>query len=193
MTTSYAMDMAELENSGLRNLINLLPGIVILLDEDREVVYFSADAAILGLVRDREITLKELSKYVKSLKPSFIKANTLINHYNKENKITQQLDIDAIQIEQGFILLLITDQTFALRIEQTRRDFIANISHELKTPVSALELLSEAIKEADKDTESIKKFAEKIPNETKRLANLIKDIIDLSRIQSDNPLEEPEI
>lgn len=187
------MDMAELENSGLRNLINLLPGIVVLLNDDREVVYFSADAAILGLVRDREITLKELNKYVKSLKPSFIKANTLINHYNKENKITQQLDIDAVQIEQGFILLLITDQTFALRIEQTRRDFIANISHELKTPVSALELLSEAIKEADNDTESIKKFAEKIPKETKRLANLIRDIIDLSRIQSDNPLEEPEI
>ena len=112
---------------------------------------------------------------------------------NKENKISQQLDIDAIQIEQGFILLLINDLTYALRIEQTRRDFIANISHELKTPVSALELLSEAIKEADDDVESIKKFSEKIPNETKRLANLIKDIIDLSRIQSDNPLEEPEI
>ncbi len=187
------MDMAELENSGLRNLVNLLPGIVLLLNEKREVVYFSADAAIHGLVRDRDITLKELNKYVKSLKPSFIKANTLINHYNKENKISQQLDIDAIQIEQGFILLLINDLTYALRIEQTRRDFIANISHELKTPVSALELLSEAIKEADDDVESIKKFSEKIPNETKRLANLIKDIIDLSRIQSDNPLEEPEI
>ena len=166
---------------------------MLLLNEKREVVYFSADAAIHGLVRDRDITLKELNKYVKSLKPSFIKANTLINHYNKENKISQQLDIDAIQIEQGFILLLINDLTYALRIEQTRRDFIANISHELKTPVSALELLSEAIKEADDDVESIKKFSEKIPNETKRLANLIKDIIDLSRIQSDNPLEEPEI
>ena len=114
-------------------------------------------------------------------------------HINSLIKISQQLDIDAIQIEQGFILLLINDLTYALRIEQTRRDFIANISHELKTPVSALELLSEAIKEADDDVESIKKFSEKIPNETKRLANLIKDIIDLSRIQSDNPLEEPEI
>lgn len=193
MTTSYAMNMADLDNSGIRNLINLLPGIVILLDDQKNLIYFSADAALHGLVRDKSITLKVLSDYVKNLKPGFIKANTEISHYNRNNKITQQLEVDAIQIEQGFILLLVSDLTHAIRIEQTRRDFIANISHELKTPVSALELLSEAIRGADGDPVLIKKFSDKIPGETKRLANLIKDIIDLSRIQSDNPLDEPEI
>jgi two-component system, OmpR family, sensor histidine kinase SenX3 len=65
---------------------------------------------------------------------------------------------------------------------------VANISHELKTPVGALSLLAEAIASADDDVESIKKFAGRINIETERLANVIRDIIDLSQVQADEPL-----
>ena len=179
-------------NQELVNLIKELPGIVILLNQDKKTLYFSTDAAINGLVRDDEIAVKELEQFILSLKPNFLRANTQINHKSLSSTSQQKLEIDAVELSNNNILLLIEDLTNSLRIEQIRRDFIANISHELKTPVSALELLAEAIKEAGTDVEVIKRFAEKIPKETKRLASFIQDIIDLTKIQSDDPLDDPE-
>ena len=179
-------------NQELVDLIKELPGIVILLNQDKKTLYFSTDAAINGLVRDDEIAVKELEQFILSLKPNFLRANTQINHKSLSSTSQQKLEIDAVELSNNNILLLIEDLTNSLRIEQIRRDFIANISHELKTPVSALELLAEAIKEAGTDVEVIKRFAEKIPKETKRLASFIQDIIDLTKIQSDDPLDDPE-
>ena len=179
-------------NPEVLNLIKELPGIVVLLNNKKEVIYFSADAAVHGLVRDNELTVKELNKFVQSLKLNFFRANTQINHQSPSATTMQTLEVDCLEISNNYILLLIDDLTTSLRVEQIRRDFIANISHELKTPVSALELLAEAIKESGNDIESIKKFTEKIPKETKRLANFIQDIIDLTKIQSDDPLAQAE-
>ncbi|MEY3388175.1 MAG: sensor histidine kinase [Candidatus Nanopelagicales bacterium] len=179
-------------NQELFSLIKELPGIVILLNQDKKTLYFSTDAAINGLVRDDQIAVKELEQFIFSLKPNFLRANTQINHKSLSSTSQQKLEIGAVELSNNNILLLIEDLTSSLRIEQIRRDFIANISHELKTPVSALELLAEAIKEAGNDVEAIKRFAEKIPKETKRLASFIQDIIDLTKIQSDDPLEDAE-
>lgn len=191
MTSLYAKDVNVL-NKEVFNLIKLLPGIVVLLNKDKEIIYFSTDAALHALIRDGNLSVDELVKFVHSLKSDFFQANTQINHQSPNSATSQKLEVDALQIDNHHILLLLSDLTSSLRIEQIRRDFIANISHELKTPVSALELLSEAIKESGDDIESIKKFAEKIPKETRRLANFIQDIIDLTKIQTDNPLEKAE-
>lgn len=191
MTSLYAKDVTNL-NQEVFSLIKVLPGIVILLNDKKEVVYFSTDAALHALVRENEISVDELNKFTKSLKSDFFRANTQINHQSPNSTTMQKLEVDAIEISNRYVLLLINDLTSSLRIEQIRRDFIANISHELKTPVSALELLSEAIKESGDDVETIQKFAEKIPKETKRLASFIQDIIDLTKIQSDDPLSKAE-
>ena len=179
-------------NPEVLNLIKELPGIVILLNNKKEVIYFSTDAALHGLVRENDLSVKELNQFVQTLKPNFLRSNTQIKHKSLNSTTLQTLEVDCLEISNNYILLLIDDLTTSLRVEQIRRDFIANISHELKTPVSALELLAEAIKESGNDVESIKKFAEKIPKETKRLANFIQDIIDLTKIQSDDPLAQAE-
>jgi two-component system sensor histidine kinase SenX3 len=75
------------------------------------------------------------------------------------------------------------------RLDSIRRDFVANISHELKTPIGALSILSEAVLDASNDPEAIAKFASRMQSEAKRLSDLVQEIINLSRLQDDDPLK----
>jgi two-component system, OmpR family, sensor histidine kinase SenX3 len=90
------------------------------------------------------------------------------------------------------VLLLVEDLTEARRIEAVRRDFVANVSHELKTPVGALSLLSEAVMDASDDPEAVERFAGRMQIEATRLTSLVQELIDLSRVQNDDPLEYAE-
>lgn len=90
------------------------------------------------------------------------------------------------------VLLLVEDLTEARRIEAVRRDFVANVSHELKTPTGALSLLSEAVMDASDDPEAVERFAGRMQIEATRLTNLVQELIDLSRVQNDDPLEDAE-
>jgi len=92
--------------------------------------------------------------------------------------------------EEGMVLVLISDQSEARRIDAVRRDFVANVSHELKTPIGALGLLSEAILGAKDQPDAVVKFASRMQMEAKRLTDLVQEIIDLSRLQSSDPLQK---
>jgi len=92
--------------------------------------------------------------------------------------------------EEGMVLVLISDQSEARRIDAVRRDFVANVSHELKTPIGALGLLSEAILGAKDQPDAVVKFASRMQIEAKRLTDLVQEIIDLSRLQSSDPLQK---
>ena len=91
------------------------------------------------------------------------------------------------------VLLLVEDHTQAARVEEVRRDFVANVSHELKTPVGGLGLLAEAILDAKDDPEAIERFATRMQVESARLAQLVKEIVDLSRLQVADTLHEPRL
>ncbi len=94
------------------------------------------------------------------------------------------LRIFVTPFEAGFLLVTVNDLSEAQRLEQMRRDFVANVSHELKTPIGAISLMSEAIENlAEKDAKVVK-FAKKIGEESQRLARLTNDIIRLSVVQS---------
>lgn len=80
-------------------------------------------------------------------------------------------------------MLLVDDRTESKQLEDTRRDFVANVSHELKTPIGAIGLLAEAIQGATDDSEMVKKFAESMQKESQRLANLVQELIQLSKVQ----------
>ncbi len=91
--------------------------------------------------------------------------------------------------DEDLILVLISDESEAERVHEVRRDFVANISHELKTPIGALSLLSEAVLSAKNDPESVTKFATHMQHEAKRLTELVQEIINLSRLQDSDPLQ----
>jgi two-component system sensor histidine kinase SenX3 len=79
------------------------------------------------------------------------------------------------------------------RLDSIRRDFVANISHELKTPIGALSILSEAVLGAADDPDAIVRFATRMQAESKRLSDLVQEIINLSRLQDDDPLKNAKV
>jgi two-component system sensor histidine kinase SenX3 len=93
-------------------------------------------------------------------------------------------------VDPGPVALVLTDVTEARRIEAVRRDFVANVGHELKTPVGALKLLAEAVQDAADDRETVQRFAARMQHEADRLARLVRELIDLSRLQGAEPLPE---
>jgi two-component system sensor histidine kinase SenX3 len=90
---------------------------------------------------------------------------------------------------EGLIVVLIFDDSEFRRLDAIRRDFVANISHELKTPIGALSILSEAVLGASDDKEAVEKFAGRMQIEAKRLTDLVQEIINLSRLQDGDPLK----
>jgi two-component system sensor histidine kinase SenX3 len=90
----------------------------------------------------------------------------------------------------GLVLVLAEDLTDMHRTEAIRRDFVANVSHELKTPVGALSLLAETVEGAADDPEAVRRFAGRMQYESVRLNNLVQDLMTLSRVQGQEPLPD---
>ncbi|GAA2329505.1 ATP-binding protein [Saccharopolyspora halophila] len=90
----------------------------------------------------------------------------------------------------GFVVIDAVDQSESVRLEATRRDFVANVSHELKTPVGALALLAEAVMDTADDADEVRRFADKILHESTRLGTLVSELIALSRLQGAERLPE---
>ena len=88
----------------------------------------------------------------------------------------------------GFTVVEAADTSEVVRLEATRRDFVANVSHELKTPVGALTLLAEAVQDAADDPTAVRRFAGRMQHEGNRLARLVAELIELSRLQGADPL-----
>jgi two-component system sensor histidine kinase SenX3 len=96
-------------------------------------------------------------------------------------------------VEGDYVVLVLEDRGSDIRLDKTRRDFIENISHELKTPIGAIALLSEAIQEAGDDRAAVAKFASSLNKESSRLTFLVQDIIKLSRLQSEEVIADAEL
>jgi two-component system sensor histidine kinase SenX3 len=108
--------------------------------------------------------------------------------------------VRASALDAGHVAIEAADVTEAHRVARVRRDFVANVSHELKTPVGALQLLAEALLEATADADgdgapdpaAARRFAERIQKESTRLGRLVTELMELSRLQGAEPLPEPE-
>jgi two-component system sensor histidine kinase SenX3 len=93
----------------------------------------------------------------------------------------------------GCVMIEAADTSEAVRLEATRRDFVANVSHELKTPVGAMGVLAEAVLDAADDPAEVRRFGTKILNESTRLGNLVTELIALSRLTGAERLPEPAV
>ncbi len=108
----------------------------------------------------------------------------------------------AVAIGGGMICVEAADVTEAHRVERVRRDFVANVSHELKTPIGALQLLAEGLLDATDpsapgadpatDVAASRRFAERIQRESTRLGQLVTELMELSRLQGAERLPDPE-
>ncbi|GGM15272.1 sensor histidine kinase [Nakamurella endophytica] len=93
-------------------------------------------------------------------------------------------------LRAGPVLVVATDDTEGSRLEAVRRDFVANVSHELKTPVSAMSLLAEAVVDGADDPDSVRRFGERLVRESTRMGALVSELLTLSRLQGADPLPD---
>lgn len=103
------------------------------------------------------------------------------------------VEVRAIPLHVGFTVIIAEDRTAARQLDSVRRDFVANISHELKTPVGAISLLAETVEDAADDPEMVADFARRIKTESRRLGSLVHEVIELSRAEAAAALNHPRL
>src|SRR6059058_3060901 len=99
-----------------------------------------------------------------------------------------EVRVRAVALLNGMVALLVEDFTESRRVEAVRRDFVANVGHEIKTPVGALALLAEAALDARDDPDAVHRFLQRMQHEAARLSRLVQELLDLSRLQGGDPL-----
>ncbi|GAA1698274.1 sensor histidine kinase [Fodinicola feengrottensis] len=190
--TSAAVAQADLA----RRSLQLMQVGVVVLDAADQVVLSNQAARRMGVVRDNRVThgaLRTLARQVRRASDGGdVRRDTELDL--PRGRAAEPLAVRVRVAQVGFgdhVVLQIEDITEAHRVQKVRRDFVANVSHELKTPVGALQLLAEAVLDATDDPEAVARFAARMTREASRLGTLIQEIIDLSRLQGADPLPEP--
>ena len=174
-------------------VIDALPVAVAVLDRDDAVVLANRSAVELGVVRGGRVVVAELRRLVRDVRltraPQEVEVELAAARLVR---VPEAVRVRLVPVgEQGHVALLVEDVTEARRVEAVRRDFVANVSHELKTPVGAMALLAEALQDASHDPEAVRRFAGRVQKEAGRLARLVQELIDLSRLQGADPLPSP--
>lgn len=165
--------------------LNALPGLVILVDDKGAVVFASADVVPYNLVGRERVRSSRLRRLIDDVRSSGKKQQMSYDRARIEGAERDEFRVHAAPLPKGAVLLTLTDVSEERRLDKVRRDFVANVSHELKTPVSALSLLAEAVQHASDDASEVLKFSDKMKGEAQRLATLVNDLLDLSMLQGE--------
>jgi two-component system sensor histidine kinase SenX3 len=174
-------------------VLELMGSVGIVLDGSNRVVGTNSWAESFGLVARGSLVHAEIAELVKSarLGSGIESFEGVLRVGLAQEKVS--VAAKAKLVAGDYVVLVLEDRTSDIRLDKTRRDFIENISHELKTPIGAIALLSEAIQEAGDDRAAVAKFASSLNKESSRLTFLVQDIIKLSRLQSEEVLASAEI
>jgi two-component system sensor histidine kinase SenX3 len=179
----------------LLNVLNQLDGASLVIAPGEVAIFTNSEAEQLGILRDGRIQSEELLASIRVVRRTNTKQTGTIDIARGpigEGK--REITVTVIPLtENELVLVLLRDESEAQRVHDVRRDFVANISHELKTPIGALSLLSEAVLGAKDDSEAVSRFAARMQVESKRLTDLVQEIIQLSRVQDSDPLKEPQL
>ena len=167
---------------------------VLLLAPGDIAIFSSPGVENLNIIRDGRILSPELLAIIRVVRRTGITQSGKIEvPRGPIGEGVRELTVKVISIEKDLqILVLLSDESEADRVHEVRRDFVANISHELKTPIGALSLLSEAVLSAKDEPAAVEKFASRMQQEARRLTGLVQEIINLSRLQDSDPLQMAE-
>jgi two-component system sensor histidine kinase SenX3 len=176
--------------AGVATVLSVLKSSAVVVDDGDTVLKASAPAYAMGLVRGTELASEELAELVRLVRRDGQIRETEI-HMRRPAMPARHVTARVAPLGSRLVLVLVEDRTRERRVEAVRRDFVANVSHELKTPVGAIRLLAEAVGDASDDPEAVKRFAGRMLTESDRLSRLVQQVIELSRLQGDDPLEAP--
>jgi two-component system, OmpR family, sensor histidine kinase SenX3 len=174
----------------------------------REVVEAIEQGAVLLSDRGQVLAINDTARSLLGLPPEarartakqVLTSPALVDAVEEvtETRRAISLDLDhdgarlraSVSLVRDEVLLLLTDRTEEHRVEQLRRDFVANTSHELKTPVAAIQTLAEALAVvADEQPDRIPALVARLNGEATRLATLVYDLLDLRRLEERGPSE----
>ena len=172
-------------------MLELLPTAVVLVDTSDNVRLANSAARTMGLVRAESVDITELRQLVRQCRHE---RQTQIEEVVLDRggfpRRATTVRVRAELIDDGDVALVVDDLTEAKRVESVRRDFVANVGHEIKTPVGALTLLAEAAVDARDDPAAVQRFVARMQREAGRLSRLVQELLDLSRLQGGEPLPD---
>jgi len=178
---------------GVADVLAVLRSSGIVLDASDTVVNNSPAAVANGLVRGSDLSQPELLALARQVRrDGVIREVELELPRGPAGRPGLVVGARVAPLGSAHVLLLVDDRSQARRLEEIRRDFVANVSHELKTPVGGLALLAEAVLDAHDDPEAVSRFARRMQVESTRLSRLVQEIVDLSRLQVAASLSDPQ-
>ncbi len=176
---------------GVATVLSVLRSSAVVLGEDDVVVKASAPAYSLGLVKGHALVSTELAALVEQVRRDGTIRETELLMSRPDGLSPRHVTARVAPLSSRLVLALVEDRTRERQVEAVRRDFVANVSHELKTPVGAIRLLAEAVHDAAEDPEAVQRFSGRMITESERLTRLVQQIIELSRLQADDPIDTP--
>jgi two-component system, OmpR family, sensor histidine kinase SenX3 len=179
-----------------RRLLDLMDPAVVVMGVDDAVLLANPAARALGIVRGTRLLVPELLGLAHQVRDGGSRRADVSLPGDLVGSGPRLVGVHGVRLESGTVpapgpvALVLQDVSEARRLEAVRRDFVANVGHELKTPVGALVLLAEAIEGAADDPETVQRFAGRMSHEADRLGRLVRELIDLSRLQGADPLPD---
>ncbi|MFD0199361.1 MULTISPECIES: sensor histidine kinase [Saccharothrix] len=185
-TRPRGLTVAEL----MARVVHSSPDGIAVLNGFGDVVLHNARAEELGVVRNNRVDDRARRAAEMARRNGGVVAVDLSSLEVIKGRQPQAVHATVKVLTEGFVVVDASDESESVRLEATRRDFVANVSHELKTPVGALALLAEAVLDAADDQEEVRRFSAKIMQEATRLGTLVTELIALSRLQGAEKLPE---
>ena len=170
----------------LERIVALMPLGAAVVDTHQDVVYLNERAKELGLVRDRQLDDQAWLAAQQALGGDDAEFDLTPGRRAGSGRSGLSVHGHARLLseeDRRFAVVFVHDQSDYARMEAARRDFVANVSHELKTPVGAMALLAEALLASADDADTVRRFAEKVLIEANRLGDMVAELIELSRLQ----------
>lgn len=170
---------------GVHDVLRAMDDAAMVVDASSTIRGASAAASGFGLIVDETLPDDRLRDLARAVRVGGGAGSALLSLRRAAAPADQrQVSARATVISPRLVLVVLRDITERERVEQMRRDFVANTSHELKTPVGAITLLAEAVESAADDPQQVRVFAARLSAEAARLASLTSRVMNLSRLQS---------
>lgn len=180
--------LREANRRDLGTVIDALPTAGMLVGPHDEVLRVNPLAETVGLNRGSRVGFIDLLEQVRATRDSGEAFTGELIREREPGIPAVELQVSVLPLSEGGILVLAEDEAEARRVDAMRRDFVANVSHELKTPIGAIAILAEAIGTAADEPEAVTRFAARLQQESTRLGRLVAQILELSRLQSTDPM-----
>ena len=160
--------------------VDALPLGVIIFAENGKEEWRNAVASKMGGVRHTDVLIDEAIDQVGRL---VLAGEATTSQLDLAGPPPRVVNIRGLPLLSGGVVVTVEDITEQIRTEKVRTDFVANLSHELKTPVGAIAILAELL-EGETDRETVKKLALRIESETHRMTQMVDDLFELSGIET---------